>query len=325
MEPLVSVIIPTYNRSRFLGEALDSALNQTYKGMEILVVDDGSTDGTSQLVRKYGPRIRYIYQERSERSSARNRGVRESCGDYIAFLDSDDIWLPEKLERQVKVLNDNEEIGVVYTGVQFIDEDGRAYEGKICWAALQRKRQRLYEDLMTRNVISGSASSVLLRRECMETAGPFDEAMNACEDLDLWRRLAANFRFHKIEQPFVKLRVHFENTQDRLGTMAQGYETILWKIWRQGTPPESEGYRNEAILKLLAQIASLYRQDHSLWRFFWFCGRSALERSNWFLTCTFWQSFFRLCRERRHRIRGFGRTGLATQLQALEREGHRKR
>ena len=172
MEPLVSVIIPTYNRSRFLGEALDSALNQTYKEQEIIVVDDGSTDGTSQLMREYEPRIRYIYQERSERSSARNRGVSESCGEYIAFLDSDDLWLPEKIERQVKILNENEGIGVVYTGVQFIDEAGRAYEGKICWAALQRKRQSLYEDLMTRNVISGSASSVLLRRECMETAGP---------------------------------------------------------------------------------------------------------------------------------------------------------
>jgi glycosyltransferase involved in cell wall biosynthesis len=311
MEPLVSVIIPTYNRSRFLSETLDSVLNQTYKDTEIIVVDDGSTDGTAQLVRKYARRIRYIYQKRSERSSARNRGVRESCGEYVAFLDSDDLWLPEKIERQVKVLNEKREIGVVYTDVQFIDECGRAYEGTICWAALQRKRRSLYEDLMTRNVISGSASSVLLRRECLETAGPFDEGMNACEDLDLWRRLAAHYRFHKIDLPLVKLRVHVENTQDRLGTMAKGYETILWKIWRQETPPKSAGYKNEAIIKLLAQIASLHRQDHNLRRFFWFCGRSLLEKSNWFLAWGFWRDFLRLYCERLDRSRRFHGNGLA--------------
>ncbi|MDY6836573.1 MAG: glycosyltransferase [Thermodesulfobacteriota bacterium] len=325
MEPIVSVIIPTYNRSRFLGEALDSALNQTYKEMEIIVVDDGSTDDTAQLVQRYKGRIQYIYQKRSERSNARNRGVRESCGEYIAFLDSDDLWLPEKIERQVKILNENEQIGVVYAGVQFIDENGRAYEGKICWEALQRKRQSLYEDLMTCNVISGSASSVLLRRECIDRVGPFDEAMNTCEDLDLWRRLAGLYRFQKIDLPLVKLRVHIENTQDRLSAMAKGYETILWKIWRQGTPPESASYKNEAIIKLLAQIASLYKQDHNLWRFFWFCGRSALERSNWFLTWTFWQAFMRLYREHRDRFRRCGRTGRAVQWHGPEGEGNTTR
>jgi glycosyltransferase involved in cell wall biosynthesis len=304
MQPLVSVIIPTYNRADFLGQALDSALGQTYKRMEIIVVDDGSTDQTAQLLDTYRKHIRYIYQEHSERSKARNLGITESSGEYIAFLDSDDLWLPEKVECQVKILRKDRSIGVSYTGVQYMNEDGSPYEGKICWAGLERRRRYLYEDLMTRNVISGSASSVLLRRDCLDVAGGFDETMNACEDMDLWRRLALCCRFHKIDLPLVKLRIHPSNTQGGRSEMAKGYQKILWKICRENIPFESRRYRNEAIVKLLAQIASLYRQDHSRGRTILLCGKCLATNIHCLLTMTFWYDLFRVGRNRFDRSPG---------------------
>ncbi len=110
--PKVSVIIPTYNRAHFLCEALDSALSQTFKDFEIIIVDDGSTDNTKQVLEKYGSRIYYIYQENKGRAEARNTGIRRAKGEHIAFLDDDDIWLPNKLEKQVFFLDARPDIGI---------------------------------------------------------------------------------------------------------------------------------------------------------------------------------------------------------------------
>lgn len=102
-EPLISVVIPTYNRAHYVCEAIDSVLAQTYKNIEIIAVDDGSTDNTKDIIQQYSSRIKYIYQNNAGPSAARNNGIKQSNGDLIAFLDSDDIWLAEKLERQVEI------------------------------------------------------------------------------------------------------------------------------------------------------------------------------------------------------------------------------
>jgi glycosyltransferase involved in cell wall biosynthesis len=112
--PKVSVLIATYNRARMLGAAIDSVLAQSYQDFELIVVDDGSTDGTRELVaRRYGSAVRYIYQENRGRSEARNTGIKAARGDFFAFLDSDDAWLPEKLARQVRLLEQRPQIGIV--------------------------------------------------------------------------------------------------------------------------------------------------------------------------------------------------------------------
>ncbi len=131
MQPLVSVIIPTYNRAALVVQAVQSALNQTYTNMEIIVVNDGSTDNTPEILKEYEGKIKYVYQERSERSKARNEGFRHSTGSYIAFLDSDDLWLPTKIEKQVEVLNKKADVGLVYVGGQFIDTKGNLYDGDL--------------------------------------------------------------------------------------------------------------------------------------------------------------------------------------------------
>ncbi len=302
MEPLVSVIIATYNRADLVAKAVESALNQTYKNIEIVVVDDGSTDNTRQALRQYEGRIEYIYQERSERSKARNVGFRHSSGDFIAFLDSDDLWLPTKIEKQVQVLNEKPDVGVIYADAQFIDRSGDTYDGEICLDVLKRMRQDFYEDLMTDNIV-GSPSAVLVRRECLVKAGLFDESMNACEDLDLWIRLARHCRFHKIELPLLQFRIHTGNTQCKLSLMAKGYETIINKVCRD-TPPQFKYYKNEAIIKLLSKIASLYAQDRNLRSFMLFCVRSVFQELHWIIGVSFWLDFFRLSKEKyRKRLR----------------------
>jgi glycosyltransferase involved in cell wall biosynthesis len=295
MDPLVSVIIPTYNRAEFIGQAVQSVLDQTYRNIETIVVDDGSTDNTCQILKEYKDRIKYIYQERSERSKARNKGFRHSEGDYVAFLDSDDLWLPIKTEKQVQVLNENPDTGVVYTGVQFIDKKGHAHNGEISWD--EPVRQVLYEDLMTHNVITGSLSSVMVIRECLDRVGVFDVSMKACEDLDLYRRIARHYRFHKIDLPLVKIRIHGGNTQRQLTTIAKGWEATIGKILQE-TPPEFEYYKGQAIISILSQIARLYRQDGRLHRLFAFCGKSVFDRPNWILTYGFWRDLVRLSLEK---------------------------
>jgi len=291
IEPLVSVIIPTYNRAELVAQAVESVLNQTYRKIEIIVVDDGSTDNTREVLRKYQGEVKYIYQQRSERSKARNEGFRHSKGDCIAFLDSDDVWLPTKIEKQVEVLNEQPDVGLVYTGVQFIDTNGGPCAGKLCWDEPVRKV--LYEDLMTHNVITGSLSAIMVRRECLDRVGLFDETMNICEDLDLYRRIARYYKFHKIDVRLVKIRIHGENTQRNPSAMAKGWESTIRKILEY-TPPEFEYYKYEAIVKLLSKIAAVYKLDGRPHSFCAFCAKSALYRPNWILRRRFWYDLLKL-------------------------------
>jgi len=120
--PLVSVVIPTYN-CPFLSEAIKSALTQTYENIEIIIVDDGSTDKTRETVERYHSKVQYIYQENEGVSSARNNGIRASHGDYIAFLDADDVWLPDKLKEQISVFYDKKDIGFVYCDNYYVNEE----------------------------------------------------------------------------------------------------------------------------------------------------------------------------------------------------------
>lgn len=295
VEPLVSVIIPTYNRSEWVTEAVRSALDQTYRRIEIIVVDDGSTDNTRDVLSKYGASIKYIYQKRSERSRARNQGFRYSRGDYIAFLDSDDQWLPTKIEKQVEILNRKPDVGLVYTGVQFIDARGNPHTGQIAWDVPER--ESLYEDLMTHNTITGTTSSVMVRRTCLDKVGLFDELMNTCEDLDLYRRIARYYRFYKIDLPLVRFRIHTGSTQHDAAAMAKGWEITIKKI-AEDTPAEFAYYKNLAIAKNLVQIAHLYAAGGQLHRFFSFCVRAVFHRPNWMLRYGFWRNLLRLAAER---------------------------
>lgn len=202
-EPLVSVVIATYNMAAYLPLAIESALGQTYRNVEVLVVDDGSTDGTRDVVERLleDRRLRYIVQRNGGQASAKNRGVREARARFIAFLDADDIWVREKLETQIPLFLRSATLGVVYSRVAYIDEAGR--DLGIADNALFRGR--VSGPLLVRNFI-GFGTSVV-RSECFERLGGFDESIRMGIDYDLWLRLSTQYEFDFVDRPFLRYRV----------------------------------------------------------------------------------------------------------------------
>lgn len=228
MSTKVSVIIPTYNSAQYIKEALNSVFSQTYKNIEVIVIDDGSTDNTKQVLDEFllskGFRIEnkengchytlnakpytlisYFYQENKGPASARNRGIQEARGEYIAFLDADDLWLPEKLEKQLKLFKMDQRLKFVYCGEYLVrpGEDGTRCEVKL-EKSLQKGRGQQF---LLKNCV-GSASVVVANRECFCNVGLFDESLKVAEDWDMWLRIYRKFPFGYIKEPLVKIRAH---------------------------------------------------------------------------------------------------------------------
>lgn len=199
--PAVSVVVPAFNRSTLLRRAIDSVLAQTFGDFELIVVDDASTDDTEASVRAYrDPRVRYLRQPQNAGvSAARNRGIRESRGDYVAFLDCDDEWLPGKLAAQVARLQASPpEVGLIYTGVESVAADGTRR------VKCSRARGDVYREMLAQNVVHGGGSNVLLRRDAVAAAGFFDEALPAIEDYEYWVRVTRFFRVDVVEEPLIR-------------------------------------------------------------------------------------------------------------------------
>jgi glycosyltransferase involved in cell wall biosynthesis len=201
----ISVICPTYNRQDLLSRAVQSVLNQTYKNFELIVVDDGSTDGTEKAVGSFkDERIRYIRLEKNMGAgAARNRGIEVSRGKYIAFQDSDDEWLPEKLEKQIEVFKKTapSKIGVVYTDMWRMHSDGRA---EYWHSPTIRPGRIIGAEGAEYQVFKLGILSVLVRRQCFDEVGFFDERFPALEDLELFIRLSMQYGFYHIKEPLVK-------------------------------------------------------------------------------------------------------------------------
>jgi len=189
LEPrLVSIVIPAWNAARSLPRAIDSVLAQTWARREIIVVDDGSTDNSLALLAGYGDQVRVVSQANGGPAAARNRGLRETQGQYVAFLDADDHWLPEKLERQVALINARPDLGFCSTATAVVDMQGEPVRDWSCCDAAEPLLETLF---MHSAAVSGSTSGVLARRELLLEAGGFDARLRGFEDPDLWIRLAA--------------------------------------------------------------------------------------------------------------------------------------
>lgn len=223
--PRVSVVVPTYNRGWIVNEAIDSVLNQTFQQYELIVVDDGSTDDTKAILGEYGNRIRVIHQANRGVSAARNRGIRAAKEHLIAFLDSDDVWVADKLSVQVAFFDRHPETLVCQTEEIWIRNGVRVNPGK-----RHRKRSgKIFEASLALCLVSPSA--VMLRKDLFETIGLFDESLPACEDYDLWLRISVNHPIHLIDQPLIVKR--------------GGHEDQLSRSWGL------DRYRIESIAKLL--------------------------------------------------------------------------
>ncbi len=202
--PRVSVVIVNYNYARFLPEAVESVLAQNYDNCEILVVDDGSTDDSHSILKRYEQRVRLVFQENRGVSAARNRGIAESTAPLVAFLDSDDLWHPDKLVRQIERFHDAS-VGMVYTGLCYIDVDGNALG-----TMLDGSRGQVLEDiaLLRSPGVPASGSSAMVRRSVLDNVGPFDESLSTSADWDMWRRIACHTTIDVVSEPLVLYRQH---------------------------------------------------------------------------------------------------------------------
>lgn len=239
----VTVIIPTYNRAPMLQEALESVFSQTFLPLEVIVVDDGSTDSTVQVVKTFGPRVSYIYEPHMGVSHARNVGWRMARYRWVAFLDSDDLWLPRKLERQLSFLGENSEFAACYTDEIWIRNGKRVNPCK----HHTKYSGWIFLHCLPRCIIS--PSSVLLRREVLEELGGFDEDMEACEDYDLWLRLAARYQVLYVpEKLIVKRGGHPDQLSRRVWGLDRFRIKSLAKLIRDET------IRNEYRLAALDEL-----------------------------------------------------------------------
>lgn len=201
--PLVSTVIATYNMGRYLPEAIESVRRQTYQPLEIIIVDDGSTDDTALLAARWDDdsRVRYIRQENQGQTVAKNRGIAESTGAYIAFLDGDDRWKANKLELQMPLFDAAGTIGVVYSDAVFIDENGRETGHRDIYHPQGRITEALLED----NIVN--FGSAVVSRAALEKCGVFDESLPMSIDYDLWLRLSAYYEFGFIDAPLLEYRL----------------------------------------------------------------------------------------------------------------------
>lgn len=203
---LVSVVIASYNYGKYLPFALESALGQSYGNIEVIVVDDGSTDDTPQVIEPYlsDPRLRYIRQANAGQPKTKNRGIAESRGEFIAFLDADDIWLLDKLERQMPLFADPQ-VGVVYCRRTWMDEQGGVLPGN----ERTLRRGFVLDHIFIDNFVCFSSSVV--RRRLLIEHGVFDETLPMGIDYDLWIRLAIRCKFDYVDAPLVRYRTGHAN------------------------------------------------------------------------------------------------------------------
>ncbi len=231
----VSVIIPTYNRAQMVCEAVDSVLAQTLKDVEIIVVDDGSDDGTGEVLQeRYGERIRYFYQENQGRSVARNRGVRASSGPYLLFLDSDDLLLPDALRQQTEFLDAHPEVDVVYSDGYYCDATGRPIQ-RISLERPSVPEGKLLEVMVLHNIVVATHSAMVRRRALDRLGYPyFDETLRGTEDGYFWLCLAAQgSRFASLSVLTCKYRLHAENASSPSSTLwSRRWQSMLRRRYK---------------------------------------------------------------------------------------------
>lgn len=207
--PKISVIVPTFNRAPLLAECLDSILAQTVQDFEIVAVDDGSRDETQSVLARYSPRVKAIFQENRGVSAARNAGIKEAGGDCLAFCDSDDLWLPEKLEVQLALFESDPGVAVCYTDEIWVRRGCRVNpKNRHC-----KLSGWIFEKCLELCIVS--PSSVMMRRDFFDRVGSFDESFPACEDYDLWLRASLVYPFHFIARPLIIKRGGHEDQLSR--------------------------------------------------------------------------------------------------------------
>lgn len=250
--PKVSVVIPAYNAMTYLPISVESVLRQTFTDFEVLIINDGSLDHIMEWASGItDQRVRLISQENQGVSAARNTGIAQAQGDYVAFLDADDLWEPTKLEKQLRCLEDNPAVGLVYTWTALIDEFGKP-TGRVFASHAEGD---IWKQLIENDMIS-TGSSTMLRRSCFETVGVFDRSLAFAEDFDMWLRIAARYPLTVVKEPLTLYRQHSNNTTKNRQKMSQGLRAVIEKAF-QSVPLDLLYLRNRAYASIFLGLAWL--------------------------------------------------------------------
>lgn len=245
----ISTIIPTYNRRHTLGRAIQSILSQSFQPAEIIVIDDGSIDGTKRWVETTYPAIKLIVQPNQGVSAARNVGIKSAKYNWIAFLDSDDEWLPDKLERQVEAFNQNPGIKFCHTEEIWVRNGVRVNQKK--------KHQKYGGDIFEQclDMCRISPSSAIFHQSLLHDVGYFDEAFFVCEDYDLWLRITAEYPVLFLDEPLIK---KYGGHRDQLSIVPDGIETYRIQVLEKLIQQKFTFSQNKSMEKMLIQKLKIY-------------------------------------------------------------------
>ncbi len=254
---MVSTVITSYNKGPFLRETIESALGQDYSPQEVIVVDDGSTDDTRSIAAEFGDRIRYIYQQNQGQAGAKNRGIREARGEFIAFLDGDDLWREKKLSKQIPLFQGRSELGVVYSSVSgFSDRmNGVARTRPMRHARL--RRGKVLKAILVRNFVP--FSSAVVRYSALDRVGLFDERYRIAPDYDLFLRLAREYEFDYADEVLLDYWMGENRIGTQLGTKFQHVMRIQDEFLSRFYP---DGFPKPAVVR--AAKAQKYA-EHGDW------------------------------------------------------------
>jgi len=228
MFPLVSIVIPVYNQEKYIKACVESVLEQDYENLEIIVVDDGSTDATPAILKEFGKKIKYIRQENRGPACALNCGIRLARGEFVGWLGSDDMYLPGKIKHQIQKFQENNFLALIYTDYIIIDSEGKELRVSQCPSL---PPEQLSKVLLVANFINGS--TVLMRKKCHEKVGYYDENLKASMDGDMWFRLLEyGYKFGHIPVPYVKYRWHPANISHKFRLMQKYRDKVQLKAFK---------------------------------------------------------------------------------------------
>ncbi|MEW5860942.1 MAG: glycosyltransferase [Cyanobacteriota bacterium] len=248
----ISVIVPTLNAERTILRTIKSVLQQTFPNYELIVINDGSSDRTLELLNTIeDPRVKIFSYSNGGLPVARNRGISHATGNFITFLDADDLWTPDKLELQFIALQQHPEAGVVYSWTQFMDNQGKYFHG----GKSVFFKGNVYANLLLGNFID-SGSNVLIRRQAIESVGEFDPTLASCEDWDYWLRLAARWPFVVVPKPQILYRQSSGAMSSKIEVMKK-YHLIVVERAFQAAPPELQYLKNRSLANIYQFLAHL--------------------------------------------------------------------
>jgi len=264
----VSAIIPVYNCERYVGDAVESILAQTFPAHEIIVVDDGSSDATRQALDRFGASIIYVRQKNAGEPAARNTGMRRATGEFIAFLDADDLWLPDKLQAQMDLFAAHPKYSLVYTDMMTFNDQGILVESVRASRRRTYRGGRVFPQLFQETLFG--SGSVVFRKSCLDTVGGFDESFFVGSDYEMWLRMARHFEFGYVDKPLLRYRQHAQMSTQTLGQVPQDGMPWLAKVLTSilARYPEAVAELGQAAIN--RRLGLLY-----MW-----LGRSWLDRGN---------------------------------------------